>query len=476
MQELVITDDYTVKPYPGGQEGFLGDWEHYLVGLEGGWFGGKSYIGAAKLIQLHISNAFDYDDEATFCTSLVCAPTFTDVMSYDAPHLYDHLDKAGIDYIFHSYGPIRGRYSGPAIEIPDFGTRKNPSLILLRSAEKPQRITGFSVAAAWGDEPARWRADQFNPMMNPFTQIMGRVRHPNAEDDGVFCQIMYTYTNEGDTTEVYRVFHDDNPDAALYRIRTVDNPAAKEFFERNAKQLTKELAEQYLEGKATNLKGGNVYSCFDESLHKDNTIELRKGLPIQVSFDFNIAPGMHVEVGQYHGDLDLFTTVHEIHEPRMNVEGSIDALVSLLKELKIPWDYGTGNGHFPLEIYGDATGGSEWAGRGESCIDILEHRLNYHKIPYRLKFPTSNPRVIDRINTVNCALLDAGAEIHWKIHPRCARLITDLKKLRRNEYGEIDKTEKRLSHASDADGYRIYFVRPIRRDRPTVVAGRFSVI
>lgn len=459
MPVLEFQSEQAVRAYPGGQKEFAEDWKHFMIALEGGWMSGKSWCGANKLVTLHEYNAFDTIGDPTYVPSLCVAPTYGNATDFCLPHLFDSLDAANLKYYYRQTGSISGgRMSAPAIVIPELGTRKRPSLILVRTADVPKRITGFEVGAAWGDEAARWKSDRLNPMNDPFIQITGRVRHPLREELGLILQIMFTYTNEGDATKVYDLMHAGDSTRKLYRARTQDNPQAMDFYQRQLGNLSKELVEQYLEGKAASLRGGKVYPEFDPMLHVDERITLRRELPLQIMLDFNIMPGMHLEVGQHHGDIDLLTVTHEIHGPRMSVSQAVDAFADLVKN-ELKWNFEqTG----PLHIFGDATGASEWAGTGDSCYEILQNKLQMHEIPFRMRVPSSNPRVIDRVNAFNCALLDVDGGVHWKCHPRCERLKEDLRVLSRNEFGEIDTVERKLSHASDAEGYRIWFVRPIR--------------
>jgi len=62
--------------------------------------------------------------------------------------------------------------------------------------------------------------------------------------------------------------------------------------------------------------------------------------------------------------------------------------------------------------------------------------------------------------------MDLKKNVHWKIHPRCKRLLIDLQKLQRGEDGMIEKSQRKLSHASDAEGYRIHSQRPAKILRP----------
>jgi hypothetical protein len=166
---------------------------------------------------------------------------------------------------------------------------------------------------------------------------------------------MFTYTNEGDSTRVYREFHSGRPDHALYRASTRENPAVREFYERQSEMLSEQLRKQYLEGEAISLRGARVYPVFDEDPHVDESLSLTDVLPLHVAVDFNIAPGMHAEIGQYRPDRDLFTVVHEIHEPSLDVRGLSQKLQLLIREL--------GGFKFPqLHVFGDASGSARWAG------------------------------------------------------------------------------------------------------------------
>lgn len=458
MRALVIDDAFTTIPNPGGQEAFASDWVNGIASAEGGWYSGKSYIGSRKLITLHLYNAFDGKGEATYVPHFVVAPTYANAMDFCVPHLQDACNEANLSYRWHGTGYLPGgRYAGPAIILPDLGTRSNPSVILIRTADVPKRITGFTAGGAWGDEPARWKIDRHNPVNDAFIQMTGRVRHTKAR----FLQIIMTYTNEGDMTRVYEEMHSGKPDRQLYRIPTRENPVAAGFYQRQLTNLTPELAEQYLEGKAAALRGGKVYTQFDMNENVDSNLTLRRGLPIQISLDFNIMPGMHCILGQYHGDLDLFTAIYEIHAPRMSVRELVAQLGRLL--IEIQWDKEL-RGHTlpPLEVFGDATGRSEWAGTGFSSYHVLQQGLKDIALPYRLRVPKSNPPIIDRINAVNVALRDLSGAVHYKMHPRCKRLIEDMVRQEWNPQGEMDTRDRKLSHASSAEGYRIWFIRPIR--------------
>ena len=314
------TGCYTCTLNPGGQTSFAHDFTSYMVALQGGWGSGKTYIGARKFCYIHYLNAFKftfcdgdwYRGEKLFVPSVVVAPTYSNAMDFDCPNIYDALDDQGLEYKFHSFGPIAGgRFSGPAIEVFDYGTKERPSLMLIRTADSPKRITGFEVGQAWGDEPARWKENRFEPLNDAFIQLLGRVRHPKAN----IIQMNFTYTNEGDETRIYEEMHNGNPDRSLHTASTRENPIMDKFVERQMANLTPELAEQYIEGGAANFRGGKVYSRFSIENNVDGGLKYIPELPLHISFDFNSEPGMHAELGQYHKSQDCLVVTCNSNGP-----------------------------------------------------------------------------------------------------------------------------------------------------------------
>lgn len=466
MQIVQVDTTGRITPRPGGQKQFAENWEHFIVSLEGGWYSGKTFIGARKLTSLHIHNGYDEDGQPTFVPSGVCASTLSNAYDYCLPALTEAFNEAGLSYKFKQSGVLgESGLSAPALILPDLGTRRIPSAILIRSADNASRIAGFMIGAGWGDEAARWKNNPLDPLKSPLMQWISRIRHPQAK----IRQALFTYTNEGDATGIYDLTHGENPDCALYRANTRDNPTANDYVQRLENLLTVELAKQYIAGEAISLRGGKVYSVFCKELHIDESLRLNPDRPPHLSLDFNISPGMHGEIGQYHGDVDMFTAIYEIHAPRMSVREAALKAVGIFRSLE--WDWRKSG---PLEVYGDATGNSEWSGTGQSNYDILIETFRRYEIPYRIRVPKANPLVVDRINAVNVALLDVRGNIHYKIHPRCERLKMDFEKMKYDEYGEIDKTDRKLSHPSDGEGYRIHYIRPIRKEQPKP-GGQFSV-
>lgn len=454
-----------VAPNPGAQTLFAEDWEHAFISIEQGWGGGKTWVGARKLITLHQYNAFDYAGRATGVASAVVAPTYRGAMDYCVPEMFTACEEAGepIEWI----SSRKGRIEGPAFIFPRLGTRRQPSVVMIRTADIPERIAGWQVGAAWGDEPARWKEDRHDPRNDAYIQLTGRVRHPAAN----FVQTMFTYTNEGDHTRIYEEFHSGYETHATYRGSTKENPRMLEFYERQKRLLTPDLAQQYLEGEAISLRGARVYPQYEPDIHIFPAVKLIEHEPLCLSLDFNIEPGMHGLIGQYDRVHDIFNVSHELYARRLTVVKLLEMFIRYIRTEAGGFDkYGP-----DVEVYGDATGGREWEGVGETDYTILQQVFENNNIPYRIRVPRKNPFVVDRLNSVNVALCDMEASSHVRIAQQCEHLRDDLLRQKRDEFGQVDKTERKLSHSADAFGYWCYYIRPARVIPVSRVGGRFGV-
>lgn len=225
------------------------------------------------------------------------------------------------------------------------------------------------------------------------------------------------------------------------------------------------------------VRTGRVYTEFSSTPKAGNvdpSIALVPGHPLHMAIDFNVRPGMHCIVGQYFDFEDKFTAVHELYEEGMDLRGMMRAFEALIKE--------TGWVFPELHIFGDASGNArtmENASVGEtyySLVKLALHRMGFvmdlgtagtNAMKYRIRVPKSNPRIVDRVMAVNGVLCDLDGVRRYLIHPRCESLLDDYKQLRTGEDGLPDKTDQSMSHSSDAEGYRIHYLRPtlVKRTR-----------
>lgn len=197
---------------------------------------------------------------------------------------------------------------------------------------------------------------------------------------------------------------------------------------------------------------GACYASFGPH-NIDPALELDLSRPLQVSLDYNITPGMHAVIGQYLPDRDALTAVYDVHGPRMTIDQCLAAVKAIADR----------HGRFPeWEVFADPAGTAANAATTDSHHTIVKRWLTNNGIPYRWRVRGSHPPVLSRVHAFNDALLGADGKPHYFVHTRCKVLIEDLSKVKADEDGKPDKSDPHLTHASDAEGYRIDMVRPLR--------------
>lgn len=242
--------------------------------------------------------------------------------------------------------------------------------------------------------------------------------------------------------------------------RAVGDPLWPERYGREdlakVKRRSNYVWESMYQQRPPSLLGNPVYAMYSDDLNKDHGVHLRDDLPLHLSLDFNINPGMHAVLGQWDEDRDEAWARHVIHEPRMTINRCLLACFEIIRQKY-------GGFRWPhLEVFGDPTGRSEWVGTGKSAWDVVREFLDNQKVPYRLRVQSNSPGVFDRVVRMNAALLDADGNPHYFVHPECEILIRDFKQLKW-EGDEIGKKDRKLSHPSDAEGYRIHRLRPLHK-------------
>lgn len=201
---------------------------------------------------------------------------------------------------------------------------------------------------------------------------------------------------------------------------------------------------------------GQLYKNYSEA-NLDKTLDIRPGHPVFLGVDFNIDPGMHMEVGQHFTDTGTVAFVHEIFSPRMNLKAAGEAFLTLWRS----WP-----GQPEVILFGDPAGNATNINDGTTNWKLLKNMLRSAGVKIRDRVPAAHPGIIDSVLEVNEALHDTiNGTRRMKIHPRCERLKTDLLEVAADEDGKPDKTDPDLTHASDIARYVIHSLCPIRGER-----------
>jgi hypothetical protein len=124
-----------------------------------------------------------------------------------------------------------------------------------------------------------------------------------------------------------------------------------------------------------------------------------------------------------------------------------------------------------IHIYGDATGNQTRTSASRTDWQIIRNFFGRYTDRYHTSYqvPSANPPIKDRINCVNALLNNFAGEQRLFIDPKCKHLILDLEKVcwKADPYGnplaEVDKSDPKRTHVSDALGYLVARVFPMRQ-------------
>lgn len=200
---------------------------------------------------------------------------------------------------------------------------------------------------------------------------------------------------------------------------------------------------------------GSAYYAYETEVHR-RECQFNPQLPVCFCLDFNVDP-MSAAIAQIY-DLGLGTrhgrrveVVDEISIPNSHVLEACEAFDR--KMGKYAERYG-----MTVYVYADASGNNRSATSGTTAIAVVKEWFKRHpnyRVSYRI--PDANPAVADRIRSVNQMLRNVVGQVRLHIDPRCKELLKDFDTIVwSNELGiDIDKSDPKRTHMSDALGYMI---------------------
>lgn len=334
------------------------------------------------------------------------------------------------------------------IHLPEPG-----STILLRTMDDPERLRAMNLGWFGVDELSYCREESW-------TRLEGRLRHPQAK---VKCGFA-VWTPKG-RDWVWRRFISTRktPSYQVVQAKPFENRAILDstpnFYENLKQSYDDKFYRQEVLGEYLDMSSGPVYHSFSEHNLQPGSFDPSR--PLVWSMDFNVNP-MSAVILQC-ADYYARQTVHVLSEivlPDSNTEEMCREFVRRTK----PWADAIGK-PIELRVYGDASGGNR-STSGNSNWRIVEQFMAGqpgYKVSYR--YERKNPAVLDRINAVNALLCSFGqghksaGERYLYIDPQCRELITDLEDIKwkvdahGNTYPELDKSDPKRTHVSDALGY-----------------------
>lgn len=200
--------------------------------------------------------------------------------------------------------------------------------------------------------------------------------------------------------------------------------------------------------------GSRAYTGFERPLHVREQPPMSRMRPLVWTWDFNVEP-MCSLVGQFDRD------VYRVYKEFVMDDANIPEMCEMFKQ------------EFPdhqaeIWLYGDASGNRRIGQSGKSDYFVVMQEMLSARLPMKMKVPPENPKVADRINSVNRLCKDETGRIRLQIDQSCPELIADMEGVLRDGKGGIYKTRNRKdpyfrrTHTSDALGYWLSFEEPVK--------------
>ena len=371
------------------------------------------------------------------CNLMVVEPTFEMIRDILVPTFDLFFDRHKIKHTFHkSYYNYSINYKGYSFTA------------MFRSADKPASLTGKNLTDIMLDEYDKIKS--VKDQKDVWNECIARIR--KAE----YGTVSPVTTPEGyrNTYELYG--KELKKGFKLIRAKTYNNFfLPKDYIENLYLQYSPELVQQYIEAEFINLTQGKVYYPFNRNSHLKK-LQLIHNIPIRLTFDFNVNP-MTTSICQIVDSFDFRCQPKVVHVLKsLNTRNSnTDKQCLAVKDYLKNYDN-------ELIIYGDATNQKRTESNYTNWQIVKQHFPPSEKIQY--KVPSSNPAIIDRVNSVNSKLLNSKNQIGILLDSEnCNELVNDFEKIVWKEgKNEIDTKDKDLTHNSDNIGYIIWQEFPLR--------------
>lgn len=196
--------------------------------------------------------------------------------------------------------------------------------------------------------------------------------------------------------------------------------------------------------------GGSIYHGYHDTLNVSTEAAYNPALPIVIGSDFNVNPMSWVLAHRFPNKLHIFD---EIFLRNVSTGDTLNYLYQR---------YGGHKAGF--QFFGDATGKArKTAADSAAFSDYIQIKNDARFKGAKVYYPSSNPSITDRFASVNAMLCNTIGERRLLINPKCERLRNDLMQMTYIEYTrEPDERNKDSGHITDALGYIVHFVYPLK--------------
>ena len=383
----------------------------------GGFGSGKSAAAIARAMAL--KSHFKQSDIAYY---LPTYPLVEDIVLRRFPEL---CERKGWAYRLRAG-------NNPQIEFPGSGR------IIFRTMERPERIVGYEVAHSILDELDTLPLDKAREVWN---KVIAR----NRQKCPMANTVAVATTPEGFRFVYERWVKNPAPGYVLFRAKTADNAEhlPPDYIDNLSKTYSSNLLAAYLDGEFVNLTAGSVYPEFDRSLNATSET-IKDNEPLHIGMDFNVT--------------NMSAVVHVLRGDEPHAVSELTGIYDTPTMTQVIKDRYQGHRIF---VYPDASGNArKTVNASESDHAILR------AAGFQVMTNNRNPRVKDRILSVNNLIHNTGSR-RYKVNPEtCPSLVEALEKQSYDANGEPDK-KSGFDHVIDAAGYCIVYRYPIAHNRPS---------
>ena len=406
----------------------------FTKGFSGPVGSGKTYALCCEALQCAARNPG--------CVGLIGAPTYPMLRDVTLTTMVGILEEKQIPFSYLKQENV--------LTLP-----RSKSKILFRSLERFEHLRGPNLAWVGVDELTYCQPEAW-------TRLEARVRDPKASRHQMFA----VWTPKG-YDWVYKRFispQEKLPGHEAILAAPGENIVVlakrPDYYEQLKSSYDDLFYQQEALGQYLNVYSGRVYHAYSEA---NQVPDLRYAPEAGLcwALDFNVDP-MTAVIAQH-----LNGKIHVLEEIFLRNSDTI-AMCERFEKCADPYRqaYQAANPGQPLPVivYGDATGQARSTSSKTDYELIREFFRGKAQFQLQIDHPRANPRVKDRVNSVNAMLKNASGRRRIHVHPGCKELITDFYEVSWKQSGqfELDKaTDKKRTHLSDALGYLVWQVEPI---------------
>lgn len=337
----------------------------------------------------------------------------------------------------------------------------NGARIQLLGMDRPERAEGRPWDGGVMDEYANMRPEAWSAHMRPALADRGGWCHFVGVPEGRnHYYDMWCYAGE---VEIDAKRKGIQPEWTRHHWTSLDviplyrGEAGLREIEAARREMDPILFKQEMCGSFEDFVGRAYYGFTEEN---KRPLEYKPEHPLILTLDFNVEPCIGVVLQEQVVDNEWTTCViSEIYIPKGgNVLMVCDKFLA---------DYPSHTGF--VMLHGDATGGSRGAAKLQgSEWELVRRKLKTALQPGQLlnKMPRTNPRERDRVAALNSRCTNVNGAHHLYVDPSRAPMLTkDLEGVCfvQGGSGELDKSNPKISHLSDALSYYVARLFPVKK-------------